>query len=355
MLRLDTWKSCTLEDIDHKWSNTYYVSSDLLYGMVNSEKGGNGPATVAAYEAYLHQNVVHYPFMTAYDIDGDLTNGISMWVHDGLYQGYWDHPGGMAPWDIVKRAGMWPLTGRPRQMYYRASLGMNDITYSDTGHLCLTNLPGWHAGFLDTVAHWFAVWPQNLWYVRQNTRGPGSVVYSNPKKWAVTGASELHAIDRAQATYMGDGVGVFEEVWAAVAEIAHQWGIWWPVQFYHAEPVYGHIYFLPARAAIAACKTATGKVKDYFNGSSEGGSGKANIARYPPLSEDIASTAGTVETSLSNMLDTLDEIEWTGDPANLHCSDIDYHKIMQAVWDACKITAWLPSCDYRTPLKDSST
>jgi len=101
MLRLDTWKHATMDFIDHRWSNTYYVSNDLLYGMVNSEKGGTGPATVALYESFLHQSVVHYPFMTAYDVDGDLTSGISMWIHDGLYQGYWDHPVA-SPLDLIQ-------------------------------------------------------------------------------------------------------------------------------------------------------------------------------------------------------------------------------------------------------------
>jgi len=352
MLRLDTWKQCVIDDVRHVWSNTYYLDGGYLYSMQHDEKGGFGPSSFIFYESNLHQNIVSYPLVTAYDVDGDLMNGSAMWSRDGNQHGYWDHPGGMAPWDIVKRCAFYTPTGRPRQLYLRASLGINDIAYTERGHLTLPTIKSWDLGFQDTVAHWFAVWPRTSFYVRHNTRGLFGPTYVNPVKWAVTGASELHAIDRRAATYMGNGRDLFERCVDVVAESAHQWGIWWPVQFYHAEPVYGHIYFIPARASIGNMKAMVGEIKGHFQSSQGGESGQGNVPRWAPFAEDIVSTCATLEQNLTNRLDDLDNIEWTGDPSNLHCSDSDYHKIMQAVWDTAKEVAWLPSLDFKTPNQD---
>jgi len=350
MLRLDTWKKTTIGEIDYHWSNTYYLDNAHLHSF-QFDLFWMAPMRVfTLYESYLHTQAVTYTHITVYDIEGDLTQGASRDPFEGNLHGYWDLPTPLAPWDVVKRAAFWTTLGRPRSLFLRCSLRMQDLAYTDKGHLCLPTIKSWDSGFQNTVANWFAYYPRETFYVRHNTRGGGPVAYNNPVKWCVTGASELHAIDRAQARYMGNGLDYFERSLAATQTIANLWHDFSQGVDYHSPQNYTKSYYNRLLNAGGDLLSLLNSAKDYFSTSTGGGTGGGHITRYPPTADDIADACQTAINTINGDLDQLNQIHWNGDPANQWCDDADEHKMLDACqhWDFQ--TAFLPSLDWRTPL-----
>jgi len=211
MIRLDTWKYMLDGEITRHWSNTYYFSDDYLAGWQASYDGHDAIRNFVLRERELHFTPVHYSHVTAYNVSGDITDGMCMWPYEGTLTGFWAPWSGLCPWGYARRHVFTPITGRSRQLWIRGGLQNADITLTPGGRLLLPALAGWNNNFQTAIAGMMSFLPQNTWWLRHGTTHPGSAIYLNPVSWKCTGASLMNAIDRAQERYMGGGEDLYEE------------------------------------------------------------------------------------------------------------------------------------------------
>jgi len=336
-------------EITRHWSNTYYFSDDYLAGWQASYDGHDAIRNFVLRERELHFTPVHYSHVTAYNVSGDITDGMCMWPYEGTLTGFWAPWSGLCPWGYARRHVFTPITGRSRQLWIRGGLQNADITLTPGGRLLLPALAGWNNNFQTAIAGMMSFLPQNTWWLRHGTTHPGSAIYLNPVSWKCTGASLMNAIDRAQERYMGGGEDLYEEALHITEYAARFFSFALTFNTPTPHQWYVRTYFNDLLTFVGEVGGFAKSVGDYFAPPGGDDNGGGNVARWYPDSGTASDTAKSFKSLLDDMKDALNRISWNPDGDRLWCSDTDWGVIWNAAHDIAKKSAWLATLDYKTP------